>query len=168
MSFFEERHSADDEGDEYVTDKEEDSTDEEDDSRYGYNPSRPAYLQLLATQYLAMADKVQCQRQPRFYFKKNQKPNKKARTITETKHCCLGGYRSKTDTHHNNFNDFDCGFNVDQPGSGIVCDCGLSMCYQCIHKNRIDGEGEPCAFSKCSRLLEGNVPGNERKKADNS
>ena len=81
-----------------------------------------------------MVDKVQCHRQARFYFKKNKIPNKKARTITESKHCCLGGYRSKTDTHHNNFNDFDCGFNVDQPGTGIVCDCGLFMCYQCIHK----------------------------------
>ena len=117
---------------EYSSNKEEDSFENE--ARYGYNPSRPVYLQLLATQYLAMADKVQSQHQARFYFKDKNETQKEARTITVSKHYCLGGYRLKTNTNHNNFNNFDCGFNVDQPGTGIVCDCGLFMCYQCIHK----------------------------------
>lgn len=51
--------------------------------------------------------------------------------------CCLGGFQSKTNTHNNNLNSFDCGSTIDQPETGIVCDCGLFMCYQYIQKIKI-------------------------------
>jgi len=48
--------------------------------------------------------------------------------------CCLGGFQSKTNTHNNNLNSFDCGSTIDQEGMGMVCDCGLFICYQCLRK----------------------------------
>ena len=59
---------------------------------------------------------------------------KKASTTAKPKHCCLGGYQSKTNSHQNNFYTFDCGFNADHTGTGFVCDCGLFTCYQCLRK----------------------------------
>ena len=46
----------------------------------------------------------------------------------------MGGHQSKTNTHHNNLYDFDCGSTIGQVGKGMVCDCGLFICYQYIHK----------------------------------
>ena len=52
----------------------------------------------------------------------------------ELKRCCLGGQHSKTNTHHNNLYDFDCGSTIEQVGTGMVCNCGLYICYQCLRK----------------------------------
>mmetsp|Transcript_13931 Transcript_13931/g.29238 ORF Transcript_13931/g.29238 Transcript_13931/m.29238 type:complete len:105 (+) Transcript_13931:544-858(+) len=56
------------------------------------------------------------------------------RTKTRPKRCCLGGHQSKTNTHNNNLYGFDCGSTIDQEGMGMVCNCGLFICYQCLRK----------------------------------
>ena len=54
---------------------------------------------------------------------------------TRPKRCCLGGNHSKTNTHHNNLYEFDCGSTIEQVGTGtMVCNCGLVICYQCLRK----------------------------------
>mmetsp|Transcript_4984 Transcript_4984/g.10479 ORF Transcript_4984/g.10479 Transcript_4984/m.10479 type:complete len:163 (-) Transcript_4984:210-698(-) len=155
MSYFQEGLSADpffsdeteedeDEEEEYSIDSQssprskvavESDTDKDDPSgdaaRYRYNPSRPAYLQLLL-QHVAMPEQVQSPRQSKNASKNKKATKKTASTKAFLKQCCLGGNHSKTNTHHNNFNTFDCGFSVDQPGTGILCDCGLYSCVTSV------------------------------------
>ena len=151
MSFFEEQKEKD--GDSFFCHEVEECEDEEeafdsdletddDDStaipaRFHYNPSRPAYLQLLPTQYSAMTNKTKWKRHGKYSSQKKMDTKNKNSTIVKSRHCCLGGYQSKTNSHHNNFNTFDCGINVGQPGRGIVCDCGTFTCYQCLRKIEI-------------------------------
>ena len=100
---------------------------------FRYDPSRPASLQIPLGMAEIPAKTEQLHRQA--WMKSNNHKKRKAEYKTsEPKTCCLGGRHSKTHTNNNNMYDFDFGSTVTEEGSGMVCGCGLFVCYQCIRK----------------------------------
>ena len=118
-----------------------------------YDPLRPAYLQLPLGMAEIPAKTEQLHRQAWMKSKKNKKRKAEDKT-SEPKTCCLGGRHSKTHTNNNNLYGFDCGSTVEEEGAGMLCDCGLFICYQCLRKIELMVKNNQVVFQKVPDYLD--------------
>eukprot|EP00534_Pseudo-nitzschia_fraudulenta_P016259 CAMPEP_0201252128 /NCGR_PEP_ID=MMETSP0852-20130820/66745_1 /ASSEMBLY_ACC=CAM_ASM_000632 /TAXON_ID=183588 /ORGANISM="Pseudo-nitzschia fraudulenta, Strain WWA7" /LENGTH=314 /DNA_ID=CAMNT_0047551813 /DNA_START=1078 /DNA_END=2020 /DNA_ORIENTATION=- len=104
------------------------------DEESDWDPFNPAKFQV-GRQWVNQAERIQQLRQAKRY-RKVEYPTKKKSISLRNKKCCLGGTQSKTDTHQKNLNYFDCG-SICRVHPGVVCTCGLFMCYKYLEKIKV-------------------------------
>ena len=94
-----------------------------------WDSSNQAKLQL-GCQWANQQERIEEPRQAKRCRKVVEYPTKKKSVSSGKKKCCLGGRHSKTDTHQNNINHFDCG-SICGFYPGVICSCDIFMCNKC-------------------------------------